>query len=117
MANTCDEAKCTGDCSTCSAQDLTVTLTLDDDTQVECAIVGIYEVGKRQYIALLPLDKNGENQDGEVYLYRYETSPSGAPVLGNIESDEEYEAASEGFDEMLDSMEYDELVPEEEVDA
>ena len=40
---------------------------------------------------------------------------SGSPQLENIESDEEYEAASDAFDELLDSMEYDELVPEEEL--
>ena len=32
------------------------------------------------------------------------------------EDDEEYEAASDGFDEWLDSLEYDELVSEDEED-
>ena len=31
----------------------TVTLTLDDDTEVECAIVAIFPAGDKEYIALL----------------------------------------------------------------
>ena len=40
---------------------------------------------------------------------------AGQPKLENIESDEEYEIASDAFDELLDSMEYDELVSEDEL--
>ena len=63
----------------------------------------------------MPLDENGQNSDGEVYLYRYKVDASGSPQLENIESDEEYEAASDAFDELLDSMEYDELVSENDL--
>ena len=69
----------------------------------------------RDYIALLPLDENGENEDGEVYLYRYDNS-SGSPVLDNIEDDEEYEAVADMFDQMLDAAEYDEMVAAEDID-
>ena len=92
----------------------TVTLTLDDDTEVECAVISIYEAAGRQYIALLPL--GGEEQDnGEVYLYRYSEDESGEPQLDNIEDDEEYEIAADAFDEQLDLAEYDELVDEEDL--
>ena len=37
-------------------EDITVTLTLDDDRELECAIITIFEAGGRDYIALLPLD-------------------------------------------------------------
>lgn len=115
MSNTCDETKCNGDCASCGGEGVTVTLTLDDDSTVECAIVGIFDAGENEYIALLPLDENGQNEDGEVYLYRYTVDVAGTPQLANIETDEEYEIASEAFDEMLDSMEYDELVGEDEL--
>ena len=92
----------------------TVTLTLDDDTEVECAVISIYEAAGRQYIALLPL--GGEEEDnGEVYLYRYSEDESGEPQLDNIEDDEEYEIAADAFDEQLDLAEYDELVDEEDL--
>ena len=69
MSNNCDETKCNGDCASCGGDGVTVTLTLDDDSTVECAIVGIFDGGDKEYIALLPLDENGQNEDGEVYLY------------------------------------------------
>lgn len=111
--NKCDNASCTGNCDTCDGN-ITVTLTLDNDEQVECAILTIFPVNERDYIALLPLDEDGENEDGEVYIYRYDNS-SGSPVLENIEDDEEYEAVADAFDEMLDAAEYDELVGEEDL--
>ena len=106
--NKCNTADCGGNCDSCNG-DITVTLTLDNDETVECAILTIFPVDGRDYIALLPLDENGENEDGEVYLYRYDNS-TGSPVLDNIESDEEYDAVADMFDQMLDAAEYDELV-------
>ncbi len=91
----------------------TVTLMLDNDEQVECAVITIFEAADREYIALLPLD----NEDGEVYLYRYSEDANGEPSLDNIESDEEYEIVSDAFDEYLDSAEYDELYFEEDEES
>ena len=52
------------------SEEMTVTLTLDDGSQLECVILTIFEAGGRDYIALLPME--GEDADeGEVYLYRY----------------------------------------------
>lgn len=92
-------------------EEITVTLTLDNDEVLECAVLTIYEAGGRQYIALLPLDESGE-EDGDVYIYRYiETDPEN-PDLENIEDDEEYEIAADAFDEWLDEQEF-----EEDLDA
>ena len=53
------------------ADDIRVTLDLDNGS-VECKIITIFDADHKDYIALLPLDKNGnENESGEVYLYRY----------------------------------------------
>ena len=114
MDNKCDTASCNGNCDSCDGN-ITVTLTLDNDEQVECAILTIFPVNGRDYIALLPLDENGENEDGEVFIYRYDNSQE-SPVLENIEDDEEYEAVADAFDEMLDAAEYDDLVGEEEAE-
>ena len=92
-------------------EEITVTLTVDNDEVLECAVLTIYEAGGRQYIALLPLDENGE-EEGDVYIYRYiETDPEN-PDLENIEDDEEYEIAADAFDEWLDEQEF-----EEDLDA
>ena len=52
-------------------EEMTVELNLDDGTTVVCAIITILEVEGQDYIVLLPLDENGENEDGEVWFYRY----------------------------------------------
>ena len=76
---------------------------LDDDTEVKCAVLTIFPApNQKEYIALLPLDENGENEDGEVYLYRY-YEENGQPNLDNIDSDEEYEIAADAFDELMDT--------------
>ena len=71
-------------------EEMTVTLTLDDGTELECVVLTIFEAGEKAYIALLPLDGR-EAEDGEVYLYRYVEDINGNPDLENIDSDEEYE--------------------------
>ena len=94
---------------------MTVTLTLDDGSEVECVVLTIFEAGDRDYIALLP-PEGAEADEGEVYLYRYEEDADGNPSLDNIEDDDEYEIVADAFDEMLDDQEYDELVGEDEVE-
>lgn len=81
----------------------TITLTLEDDTEVECAILTIYPVNKKDYIALLPLDENGQNQSGEVYLYSFSRTESGDPMLSNIDDDQEYDAAAEAFQAIVEN--------------
>lgn len=96
-------------------EEMTVTLQLDDGN-VECAVLTILTINNRDYIALLPLDENGENEDGEVWFYRYsedENDPDAEPVLENIEDDAEFEAVVDAFDEYLDSCEFDEIIDEE----
>ena len=95
-------------------EEVTVTLTLDDGSQLECVVLTIFDAGKREYIALLPMDGQ-EAEEGEVYLYRYSEDADGNPSLENIEDDEEYEIVAEAFDELLDEQEYDELVGEDEL--
>ena len=90
-----------------------VTLTLDDDSEVECIVITIFEAGDRDYIALLPMS-DAEAEDGEVYLYRYTEDAEGNPELTSIESDEEYEIVADRFDEWLDEQEYAEMAGEDE---
>ena len=90
-----------------------VTLTLDDDTEVECIVITIFEAAGKDYIALLPIEDENEDE-GEVYLYRYSEDAEGNPILENIESDDEYEVVADRFDEWLDEQEYDEIIEDEE---
>lgn len=105
--NSCSSCASGSDCSTCGGcggdgqKHSTITLTMEDDTEVECAILTIFPVDVKEYIALLPLDEEGQNHDGEVYLYAFARTETGAPMLSNIESDEEYNKAAIAFDTVL----------------
>lgn len=93
-------------------EDLVMTLELDDGTQMVCSVLTIFPVDGQQYIALLP-DGSSE-EEGDIFFYRYHETPDGQPVLGSIDGDDEFEAVTDRYDEILDEAEYDELVPAEE---
>ena len=96
-------------------EEMTVTLTLEDDTELECIVLTIFQAGDRDYIALLPMEGQ-EAEEGEVFLYRYSETEDGTPNLENIEDDDEYEVVADAFDELLNVEEYDEIVGEDELD-
>ena len=80
--NPSDCASCGGGCSSAGGCDpvenhKTITLTMEDDTEVECAILTVFPVDAKEYIALLPLDENVQNESGEVYLYTFARTESG----------------------------------------
>lgn len=97
-------------------EEMTVELELDDGTTVNCAVITIITVSSKDYIVLLPLNEEGENEDGEVWFYRYSENPDDPneePVLDYIDDDDEYEAVADAFDEYLDSCEFDELIEDD----
>lgn len=95
-------------------EEMTVTLSLDDGSTVECVVLTIFEANNgNDYIALLPIS-GPEAETGEVFLYRYSEDAEGNPDLANIEDDEEFEIVSDAFDEFLDEQEFDELVEDDE---
>lgn len=91
-------------------EDVMVTVYMDNGDEVPCEILTIFEVNHQDYIALLPVDENGEpNQEDLVYIYRYQEAEDGTPSLENIMSDEEYELVEEYFDQLLDDEAFDQM--------
>lgn len=96
-------------------EEMTVELELEDGTTVNCAIVTILTVEGKDYIALLPINEDGINEEGEVWFYRYSENPDDPneePDLDYIDDDDEYDKVADAFDEYLDKCEFDELVDE-----
>lgn len=91
---------------------VSVSITLEDDTVLECVVLNIFSAGDREYIAVMPED---DNDEGTVYLYRYSETEGGQPELTNIETDEEYEIVADAFDELLDEEEFEDLLGEEDL--
>ncbi|MCI6537400.1 DUF1292 domain-containing protein [uncultured Eubacterium sp.] len=85
-------------------QEMFVTLDLDDGSQLECQILTIFDVDNQNYIALVPVDN-----DEEVIFYRYFEDEEGNPSLENIDNDDEFDAVSDRFDELLDEEEFEQM--------
>ena len=91
-------------------ESLTVTLTLENDEELECTVLTIFETDGREDIALLPLDENGDNDDGQVYLYRFiDNGEDEEPGLENIIEDEEFERVSEAFNDWMEEQDFDDI--------
>ena len=88
-------------------ESLTVTLTLENNEELECGVLNIFKADEQEYIALLPLDENGDNTDGQIYLYRFiDNGEEEEPGLENIEEDEEFDRVSAIFNEWLDTQDF-----------
>ena len=84
-----------------------ITLTLEDDTVMECAVISVFPVDDYDYAALIPTkDLDNEDEEGELFLYRYKELEGDEVELTNIETDEEFEKVSEAFDQILDEEEF-----------
>ena len=88
-----------------------IRVTLDtEDGEIVCRILTIFEVDEQDYIALMPLDeKDNDNAEGSVYLYRYFEDSLGLPSVEYIADEDEYEAAADRYDELLDEAFYNSL--------
>ena len=90
----------------------TVTLTLEDDTEMECAILGTFDVDNNEYIALVPVDSD------EALIYKFAEHENGKIELSSIEDDAEFQKASDAFYEVFaeefdDDEEFEEIIEEE----
>ncbi len=88
------------------ADDIRVTLDTEEG-EIVCRILTIFEADGQDYIALMPLDENDQdNAEGAVYLYRYAEDEEGLPSVEYIADEDEYEAAADRYDELLDEEFY-----------
>lgn len=84
----------------------TMKVTLEDDTELDCIVLTIFEVegieGK-EFIALLPPeDEDDESEESEVFLYEYKENSEDDVELVNIETDEEFDRVVDVFNQIMD---------------
>lgn len=88
-----------------------ITLSLDDGTELDCIVLDIFTVDNKEYIALQP--EESDEEEDNVFLYRYIQDDDGEPQLLNIDDDEEFEAVADAFEELLDEQEYEDVFDDE----
>lgn len=75
-------------------------LVLEDGSELECLVLGVFGVEDNEYIALLP------KEEEEVLLYAYSENEEGVELI-SIEDDAEYELVAEAFYQLFSDEEDD----------
>ncbi len=91
----CGECGCGVECEDSEVHDeneeTIMHLTLDDNTEVDCVVLGFFEVDEKEYVALLP------EEEEDVLVYEYIKLENDEFDLKYIDSEEEFETVSEAF--------------------
>ena len=77
-----------------------ITLEFDDDTKIDCEIMGIFDYNKKDYIALIPDDGSDD-----VYIYGYEENEDGSFELLDIVDEKLFNNVAQEFQKIMDSPE------------
>ena len=72
-----------------------ITLEFEDGAEIECEIMGIFDVDGKEYIALIP-----DDDTDDVYLYGYKEVNDEEFELIDIEDDAEFEKVAAEFDKI-----------------
>ncbi len=75
-----------------------ITLEFDDGVEIECEIMGVFDCGGKEYIALIP---NDETDD--VYIYGYKEVGDDEFELVDIDDDAEFEKVVAEWDSIMES--------------
>ena len=78
--------------------DIIITLTLEDDSEIDCEPLCIFDVNDKSYIALAPVDE----EDDSFFIYGYTEDADGNYSLKNIDSDEELDEVTIELGNILD---------------
>lgn len=74
-----------------------IVLTLDDDSEIECAILEIFPLDGKDYIALVTLD-----EEQKVLLYEFSEDEKSEEIeVSMIEDEEEFERVAEEFNRLM----------------
>lgn len=73
-----------------------ITLEFDNGDEIECEIMGVFDLNGKEYIALIPYDDSDD-----VYLYGYKEVGEDEFELIDIEDDAEFEAVVKEFDSIM----------------
>ena len=74
-----------------------ITLEFDDDTAVDCYVMGTFELNGKEYIALAPDDGTDD-----VYIYGYKEIGEEEFEIIEIEDEAEFDAAAAEFDAIME---------------
>ena len=77
-----------------------ITLQFENDEELECEIMGVFDFEGKEYIALIPLDGTDD-----VYIYGYKEVGDDEFEILEIEDDDEFERVVAEFDDIMEEEE------------
>lgn len=77
-----------------------ITLEFDDNTRMDCEIMGIFDYDGKDYIALIP-----DDESDDVYIYGYEEDEDENFELIDITDEELFKKVAHEFEEIMSSQE------------
>lgn len=83
-----------------SEEQIFMTLNFDDGEKIECEVMGTFDVGDKEYIALIPDDGSDD-----VYIFGYDEEEFEKGGLIEIEDDDEFNTVVKAFDEIMNDEE------------
>lgn len=84
------------DCGSDTVEDIDLlTLEFDDGQEIECEIMGVFDVDGKEYIALIPNDGTDD-----VYIYGYKEVDEEEFELQDINDDVEFEKVAKEFEKI-----------------
>lgn len=78
----------------------TLVLEFEDGTEEELEVVAVFEVGDKEYMALIPMEEPEDEEDVEVFFYRYVELNEDEFELEDVD-DEEFEVVAKEFAEIM----------------
>ena len=90
------------------ADDL-VTITDEEGTEWECAILAVVEHEEAEYALLAPVQQleDEESDELEMFLFLYEVDDEGVQTFSYIEDDDTYEAVQSAFTVLMEQGDQD----------
>lgn len=89
---------------------MVIPVEMEDGTSVDCETLAIFPVDGKQYIALIDKD----NDDSDIWLYRFVPVGEEEFNIEDIESDGEFEKVEDAFNRMVEAAEIDTVIDEKE---
>ncbi|MBO7404977.1 MAG: DUF1292 domain-containing protein [Clostridia bacterium] len=84
------------------------TLTDEDGNELQFALLGELEHEGEVYLALIPVDEDGEEASDEYVILKRSTDENGEETLDTIEDDDEFDRIADIFDDEFADIFYDE---------
>ncbi len=86
-----------------------VTLFLEDGSEMLCDVIAYFPFDGKKYVAMLPVD----DPDSDFLIYGYEEKGDDIELI-DIEDDDEFDAVTEEFSQLLDEQEFADVFEDED---